>query len=130
MRAWTCLGLALALAACGASDDTTDGTRGSCAAGGALTGCADTPRTAEGACWRLVDCGAIPLHADDDGIFDWGNCVDDLERLSDTGEALTIDCIATSSCDALQVDSSPAVGNGHVYRGQFACYLLGTGGRN
>ena len=50
-------------AACNAGDDTTDGARASCAEGGAINACPDSPTTPEGACWRLVDCAAIPLDA-------------------------------------------------------------------
>ena len=107
-----CLGLLVLLvplaAACGAGDnDTTDGTRGQCAEGGALNQCPEAERTAEGACWRLVDCAAIPLHADPDYVFDWDNCVDDLEMLTADRERVVIDCIAASSCDALEVGGSP-----------------------
>jgi len=127
MKGW--LLLILVAAACGTGNDVTDGTRGPCAAGGALNTCPEADHTVEGACWRLVDCGAIPLHADNDtNIFDWDNCVVDLEGLSTVGQQLAIDCIAASTCDELKVQDSPANGNGHVYPDQFRCYLLGTGG--
>src|SRR5438270_8528137 len=96
------LSLLLALAACGAGDDTTDGARGQCAEGGTLTACPEADRTAEGACWRLVDCAAIPLHVDDPNAFDWDNCVDGIQSLTADRERLVIDCIAASSCDALK----------------------------
>ena len=95
-------------AACGAGgNDTTDGTRGQCAEGGTLNQCPEAERTAEGACWRLVDCAAIPLHADPDYVFDWDTCVNDLEQLTADRERLVIDCIAASTCDQLVVDGSP-----------------------
>ena len=103
---WASLVL-IALVACGAGDDTTDGTRGQCAEGGALNACPEAERTAEGACWRLVDCAAIPLHSDDMNVFDWDNCVDDLQQLTSDRERLVVDCIAASSCDSLKVDGSP-----------------------
>ena len=100
--------LALALAACGTGgDDTTDGTRGQCAEGGALSACPEAERTPEGACWRLVDCGAIPLASDNTGVFDWGACVDGLERATADRERLAIDCIAASTCDALKTSGDP-----------------------
>jgi hypothetical protein len=97
------LGLVVILAAC----SNNDGTRGQCAAGGALNACPEAERTAEGACWRLVDCAAIPLHSDDNGVFDWDNCVDEIESLTDDRQRLIVDCIAASTCDALLVQGSP-----------------------
>ena len=75
----------LALGACGNGDDTTEGTRAECAQGGALTDCPDAARTAEGACWRLVDCGAISVKSDsnDKNRFTWGRCADVIESVTD-----------------------------------------------
>ena len=108
------LRLLLLLAACNAADDTADGARGLCAEGGALNQCPDPPKTAQGACWKLVDCAAIPLDAMNN--FDWGDCVNGIERLTDDRQRLVIDCIAASSCDALKPDPQ---------NGQIACLLLG-----
>jgi hypothetical protein len=97
------------LAAC---DDTgaKDGARGSCASGGALAGCEDSERTSEGVCWRLVECGAIPLEAAEDRPFDldWGSCVDDIEDMPDERGAIVIACIASSTCDELLSLDDPA----------------------
>jgi hypothetical protein len=111
------------LGGCGAGDDTTDGTRGQCAEGGALNTCPESERTAEGACWRLVDCAAIPLHSDDPNVFDWDNCVDGIQQLTTDRERLIVDCIAASSCDALKVDGSPRTPD----TGQMPCLQLGGG---
>jgi hypothetical protein len=109
MRWLSFLWLALAFAAC----SQADGTRGQCAAGGALTACPEADRTAEGACWRLVDCGAIPLKADDPNRrFDWNDCVDGIQGMTDDRQRLVVDCIAASTCDAMKVDPN-------------ACFLLG-----
>ena len=99
--------LFLLCVACGAGDDTADGTRGLCAAGGALTDCPDAARTAEAACWRLVDCAAIPIAADPDFVFDWGRCVDTIESQTIERERLIVSCLAGSTCDALKVGGSP-----------------------
>src|SRR3954471_2354581 len=85
---------------------TSNGTRARCAEGGALTACPDYPRTAEGACWKLVDCAVIPLSRDDNN-FDWGRCVDGIESQTNDVEQLVVSCIAASSCDALQVEGAP-----------------------
>jgi hypothetical protein len=95
------------LGACGAGDDTIEGARAVCAQGGALTDCPDAERTAQGACWRLVDCGAIAVKSDDDNRFTWGRCVDAIESLTADRQRLVINCIAASTCDELRVDGSP-----------------------
>ena len=97
-------------AACGAGDDTIQGTRGQCAEGGALTDCPDAERTSEGACWRLVDCGAIPVKVDDptmDHKFTWGRCVDSLDSITEDRRRVIINCVAASTCDELRVQGSP-----------------------
>src|SRR5215813_370493 len=92
-------------AACGTDDK--QGTRGECAQGGALTDCPDAERTAQGACWRLVDCGAISVKSDNTSRFTWARCVDLLERQTDDRERLVVSCIAASTCDELRVNGSP-----------------------
>ncbi len=99
--AYPCLVLGW-LAACGAGDDTVEGTRDHCAYGGAITDCPDAERTPEGVCWRLVDCGAIILQSDDQNRFDWGNCVDGFDTLTADRRTLVIGCIAASTCDELR----------------------------
>jgi len=96
------------VAACGAGDDVVDGTRANCAYGGVLTDCPDAERTAEAACWRLVDCGAIAIHHEtNEGAFDWDTCVNDLETLTDDRQRLIVACIAAATCDELRVPGSP-----------------------
>src|SRR5258707_363314 len=100
-----CLASISLLTAC----SNADGTRGQCAEGGELSACPQAERTAEGACWRLVDCGAIPLKKDTNqdgtpnvGIFDWDNCVFTLMSRTDDRQRIVINCIAASTCDALK----------------------------
>jgi hypothetical protein len=92
-------------AACGTDDK--QGTRAECAEGGALTDCPDAERTSEGACWRLVDCGAIAIQSSAANRFTWGRCVDSLDSLTADRQRLVIDCVAASTCDELRVDGSP-----------------------
>ena len=99
-----CLGWACA---CGTGDDTSAGTRAECAQGGALTDCPDAQRTSQGACWRLVDCGAIAVESNTTSRFTWGRCVDSLDGLAADRQRLVIDCIAASTCDELRVSGSP-----------------------
>jgi hypothetical protein len=92
------------------SDRSKEGARAQCAYGGTLLDCPEAERTAEGACWRLVECGAISVYSEDTSgnrFFDWGACVNLLERLTDDRQRIAIACIATSECDELRVDGSP-----------------------
>ncbi len=98
--------IALGSAACDGTDDA-DGARGSCASGGALGGCADSPTTAEGACWRLVECGVMPVDAAEDGDIDWGQCVNRLEAMIAERGQLVMACVASSTCDELLAPGSP-----------------------
>jgi hypothetical protein len=102
--ATACIGWACA---CGTGDDTNAGTRAECAQGGALTDCPDAQRTSQGACWRLVDCGAIAIESNNQNRFTWGRCVDSLDSLTADRQRLVIDCVAASTCDELRVSGSP-----------------------
>ena len=95
--------LAVGVAACSAGDDTVEGARGPCAFGGELTDCPDAARTPEGACWRLVDCGAIVVASDNENRFTWGDCVDSVDGLTADRRGFVINCIAASTCDELRV---------------------------
>src|SRR3954452_20446013 len=87
--------------------DDRRGTRAECAQGGALTDCPDAERTTQGACWRLVDCGAIAIQASAPNRFTWGRCVDSLDALTADRQRLVINCVAASTCDELRVNGSP-----------------------
>jgi hypothetical protein len=116
-----CKLLAVATCAALAACNTADGTRGACAEGGVLTGCPEAARTPEGACWRLVECGAILLKSDNNNRLDWDNCVAALDRFTSDRQRLVIDCVAASTCDALRVAGSPA----DPQTDQMTCLLLG-----
>jgi hypothetical protein len=107
--------LGLAVAGCGAGDDVAAGAQGPCARGGELTACPDAERTPEAACWRLVDCGAIPIDHPDDFRIDWGSCVDGIASLTEERQRLVISCIATSTCSQLQSDSSTEPDTDDIY---------------
>ena len=96
----------IALVACNAGDDVADGTRGQCAEGGELNneGCHAHPQTAWDACWRMVDCGAIPVHQMDEFRDDFDNCLDAIEGMRESAQQLTIACIGASTCDQLRID--------------------------
>ena len=109
---------ALVAAACGVdSDRSTPGLRGPCgSAGGPLSECEGTPIvSAEDACWRLVECGAIPVAnpEDDPGCcFDWARCVDYVEELPDLDFEVALTCIEHAPCDHLTAGGSPDRTNG------------------
>lgn len=101
--------LLLALGACSAGDDVAAGAHSQCAFGGELLDCPDAHRTSEGACWRLVDCGAIAVNAGEANQFrfDWDRCVDGIDSTTQDRRTLIINCIAASTCDQLRMDGSP-----------------------
>lgn len=116
--------LMLALGACSAGDDVAAGAHGQCAFGGELLDCPEANRTSEGACWRMVDCGAIAVSSVDGNgnhRFDWSRCVDGIDRLTADRQRLVIDCIAAASCDSLRMDGSPGSPN----TDQNYCLVLG-----
>jgi len=120
---WLVGALAGLVPGCGnGNDDTIEGTRAVCAQGGGLTDCPDAERTAEGACWRMVDCGAISVKSDNMNRFTWARCVDTLERQTADRQRLVINCVAASSCDELRVEGSPLTPNPD------AMYCLRLGG--
>jgi hypothetical protein len=103
--------IATASAACG-DDGSLRGVRGECASfGGAGLEC-ESPsiETAADACWRLVDCGVIPLanpEGNEECCFDWSRCMSEIEGLDDYNRDLILACVETSSCDELKTDRSP-----------------------
>lgn len=99
MKGWTSF---LFLVACSAGDDVANGARDLCSEGGTLNMCPPTARTAQAACWKAVDCGALPL--DRDMNFDWGECVEYIESMRELGQQLAIACITAATCDELKFD--------------------------
>jgi hypothetical protein len=121
MKSWLVLVVVLA-SACTAGDDTASGARSRCAEGGALNACPDGVPTPQGACWRMVDCGAISISsADPTNHFDWGDCVDRIEGSTTVAQTLIVNCIVASTCDALKVQGSPD----DPREDQMACFHLG-----
>jgi hypothetical protein len=94
------------LPACGLGDDVAAGARAQCAEGGALNDTCDGPTdTPEAACWRLVDCGAIPVHRNDRYNLDWNRCVELIQETGDVQAHLIMSCIGASTCDQLKVST-------------------------
>ena len=90
---------------------SADGTRGRCASpAGELLGCEAGPiETPEDACFRLVDCAAIPIQsAEGQDNLDWGDCIDILDGFSPERFDYAVACIAASSCDELRPNGGPA----------------------
>jgi hypothetical protein len=67
--------------------------------------------SAEDACWRMVECGALAVARPDDrdscGYCDWTSCVLFIEELPDTSYERALDCVQAASCDALKSSGSP-----------------------
>ena len=109
-RPCRCAVLAAVLASLIACDDEggAQGQRGPCASSaGSFAGCADEPiETIEDACWRLVECGVIPLEQHDPDrqwVTDWDECVRDLYRLTPEREQFVLSCIEAATCDDLRL---------------------------
>lgn len=107
----TLAALLFGTAACG-NDGPKPGVRGNCAtARGPLLECDPVPLSgAEDACWRLVQCGAIPVanpESEPGCCFDWAACVDYVEALPDQRFELALACIEAAACDDLKSRGSP-----------------------
>jgi hypothetical protein len=113
------LGLWLVLAQSSCDDSGgADGARGPCAAGPDSLACAEAVTSPASACSPLVACAALPLDAAEG--FDWGECVDNLESLTEDRARLVIGCVAASRCDELRVMGSPQQPRETIY-----CLALG-----
>jgi hypothetical protein len=92
--------------ACGNDASKSEARRVCVNAAGPLLECDPVPLAgAEDACWRLVQCGAIPVtnpESDPDRGFDWSACVDAIEALPDQRFELALSCIEAASCDELK----------------------------
>jgi hypothetical protein len=103
---------AFAIGSCG-GDASDPGVRGPCdEAGGGTLGCAPPViESVEDACWRLVECGAIPVANPEDDpncCFDWAECVDELGELPSYRLDFTLACIAAAPCSELIWRGSPS----------------------
>jgi hypothetical protein len=84
-----------------------DGARGRCVSGGQILGECDEVATPEDACWKLVECGVVPVDSADDNGLDWGRCVERIERMDAPSQDVALACVGAASCDALTVRDSP-----------------------
>jgi hypothetical protein len=109
-------GLIIALAVCAAAgcDDqgSKAGVRGECAfSGGPLEQCDRVELLSqEDACWRLVECGAIPVSNPEDEpdcCFDWAHCVSYMQALPDPAFEQSLSCLEVAPCDSLKWNGSP-----------------------
>ena len=108
MRAGVLLVLSLSIHGC-SFDGASPGVRGQCATAIGEPLCVDMPiETADGACWKLVGCGSIPVaNEEDENYFDYSNCIDRIEGLSAHRHAISLACIEASTCDQLRFDNGP-----------------------
>jgi hypothetical protein len=64
---------------------------------------------AEDACWRLVQCGAIPVanpESDPSCCFDWAACVAHVDHLPDQQFELALACVESTTCEEQRAGSS------------------------
>jgi hypothetical protein len=107
--------IALAAASAAAACDfegSKPGVRDQCAVGaGPLSPCERVEVVSpEDACWRLVECGSIPVvnpEDEPDCCFDWSRCVDYLEELPDPQLEVSLACVEAATCDSLKWNGSP-----------------------
>src|SRR5687768_2489420 len=90
-----------ALIAC--DGDPKPGARGPCASPtGPAIDCTPVPLdSAEDACWRLVECGAIPVvnpESEPNCCLDWAACVETIEDLPDQDFELALACLEAAPC--------------------------------
>jgi hypothetical protein len=103
--------LALAVGCRGSGPEP--GVRDTCGAPGGPVGVctADEIDSAEDACWKMVECGALAVARPDDqgdcGFCDWASCVAYVDALSDDQFELALDCVAAAPCDELKGPGSP-----------------------
>lgn len=101
---------ALAIAACD-FEGSKPGVRECAGGAGPLAGCERVEvMSPEDACWRLVECGSIPVQnpeEEPDCCFDWARCVDYLEELPDPQLELSLACVEATPCDSLKWNGSP-----------------------
>jgi hypothetical protein len=91
----------------------TPGVRAACAEpGGPLDRCEPgSIDSAEDACWRMVECGALavarPDDTDDCSFCDWASCVETIDAMSDAQYELALACVEAAPCDALKAPGYP-----------------------
>jgi hypothetical protein len=108
--------VAVMLFGCG-DDQSKQGFRDPCSeAAGAIDGCEyQSIASPEDLCWRLVECGVIPVDdPDNNDVFDWGDCTSNVSRFDAYRFEHAAACVASSSCDELIVGGSPNDPNGGI----------------
>lgn len=110
MRVLPLAALSVLLLSC-SFDDSAPGVRTQCATPSADPLCEqasiDTP---EAACWRLVECGSIPVRnpeEEEESYFDYNLCVRFFERLDRHRLDLSLACVGHATCDELRFEGGP-----------------------
>jgi hypothetical protein len=92
-------------------DEAAPGVRGQCATAVGEPVCdSEAIETGEDACWKLVECGSIPVVEpvpDDDDYFDQPQCELFFQRLSEHRYDVSLACIEAASCDQLRFEGGP-----------------------
>ncbi len=84
------------------------GVRGQCAAASGEPLCVSSVETPEDACWKLVECGSIPVaNEEEQNFFDYANCLNRFDAIGEHRSALSMACIEASTCDQLRFENGP-----------------------
>ena len=109
MRAGVTVALVLFhVALVGACDfeGSAPGVRGQCATAIGEPLCeSEEIESSSDACWKLVQCGSIPVASpEDENYFDYGNCLARFDAIGDHRSEVSMACIAASTCDQLRFE--------------------------
>lgn len=85
------------------------GVRGRCATAIGEPLCEDEAiETSADACWKLVQCGSIPVaNLEDENFFDYANCITRFDEIGAHRSEVSMACIEASTCDQLRFDNGP-----------------------
>jgi hypothetical protein len=109
MRKTVALSVLCGLVASCSYDGSHQGARSACA-GGQLECVSESLESAEDVCWRLVECGAIPLtnpEGSENCCIDWDACTNYVASFEANDFAFVSACVEISSCDELKARRSP-----------------------
>lgn len=87
-------------------DGAAPGVRGQCATAVGDPICDNVPiESSSDACWKLVQCGSIPVaSAEDRDDFDYARCLARFDSIGDHRAEVSMACIEASTCDQLRFE--------------------------
>lgn len=120
MRRSLILALALLPLVSCSFDENAPGVRGPCGATNGEPLCpAESIVTGDDACWKLVQCGSIPVESDQEqnDVFDEPYCERYFDRLSPHRYDIAVACVAAATCDQLRFQDGPVTPSRNPERG-------------